>query len=90
MGGGGTFRREELSTETCPAMKLLNRRDCESPFDMPASRSFNFVSKICLSNRGYWCGEEEECLRKGVQKHGIGAWERIRHDPEFKILKCDK
>lgn len=37
--------------------------------------------------RGYWCGEEEEALRRGVQKHGIGAWERIRHDPEFKILK---
>ncbi len=38
--------------------------------------------------RGYWDAHEEDMLRRGVQKHGIGSWERIRHDPEFKILKC--
>jgi hypothetical protein len=38
--------------------------------------------------RGYWDAHEEEMLRRGVQKHGIGSWERIRHDPEFKVLKC--
>ena len=38
--------------------------------------------------RGYWDSHEEEQLRRGVQKHGIGSWERIRHDPEFKTLKC--
>jgi hypothetical protein len=38
--------------------------------------------------RGYWDEEEEDSLRDAVQKHGIGAWERMRHDPEFKVLKC--
>lgn len=38
--------------------------------------------------RGYWDAHEEDLLRRGVQKHGIGSWERIRHDPEFKVLKC--
>lgn len=38
--------------------------------------------------RGYWDAHEEDLLRRGVQKHGIGSWERIRHDPDFKILKC--
>jgi hypothetical protein len=38
--------------------------------------------------RGYWDAHEEDQLRRGVQKHGIGSWERIRHDPEFKVLRC--
>ncbi len=33
-----------------------------------------------------WTFEEEEALRKGVQKHGIGAWEIIRQDALFKGL----
>jgi hypothetical protein len=33
-----------------------------------------------------WSLEEEEALRKGVQKHGIGAWEIIRQDALFKHL----
>ena len=37
--------------------------------------------------RGYWDAHEEEMLRRGVQKHGIGSWERIRHDPEFRVLR---
>jgi len=37
--------------------------------------------------RGYWDEEEEDSLRDAVQKHGIGAWERMRHDPEFMVLK---
>jgi len=38
--------------------------------------------------RGYWDAHEEELLRRGVQRHGIGSWERIRHDVEFRLLKC--
>jgi hypothetical protein len=38
--------------------------------------------------RGYWDEHEEDTLRYAVQKHGIGAWERMRHDPEFRILRC--
>lgn len=41
-----------------------------------------------MTFRGYWDAHEEDLLRRGVQKHGIGSWERIRHDPDFKILKC--
>eukprot|EP00241_Pyramimonas_parkeae_P017589 CAMPEP_0114284184 /NCGR_PEP_ID=MMETSP0059-20121206/4517_1 /TAXON_ID=36894 /ORGANISM="Pyramimonas parkeae, Strain CCMP726" /LENGTH=842 /DNA_ID=CAMNT_0001404997 /DNA_START=292 /DNA_END=2817 /DNA_ORIENTATION=+ len=37
--------------------------------------------------RGYWDEAEEDCLRYAVQKHGIGAWERMRHDPDFRVLK---
>lgn len=33
-----------------------------------------------------WCAEAEEALRQGVRKHGLGAWELIRKDPEFEIL----
>ena len=38
--------------------------------------------------RGYWDDEEEAALRDAVQKHGIGAWEKMRHDTAFKVLKC--
>ena len=37
--------------------------------------------------RGYWDDEEEQALRDAVQKHGIGAWEKMRHDVDFKVLK---
>lgn len=30
-----------------------------------------------------WKKEEENALRLGVAKHGSGAWELIRTDPEF-------
>ena len=30
-----------------------------------------------------WKKEEEHALRLGVAKHGSGAWELIRTDPEF-------
>ena len=38
--------------------------------------------------RGYWQAEEETALRAAVQKHGIGAWEKMRTDPDFKALRC--
>ena len=38
--------------------------------------------------RGYWDDKEEQALRDAVQKHGIGAWEKMRHDVDFKVLKC--
>jgi hypothetical protein len=41
-----------------------------------------------LPFRGYWDDTEEQALRDAVQKHGIGAWEKMRHDVEFKVLKC--
>jgi hypothetical protein len=30
-----------------------------------------------------------QALRDGVKKHGLGAWEKIRTDPEFEVLRCD-
>jgi len=33
-----------------------------------------------------WTPEEEEALRQGVQKHGIGSWEIIRQDTSFSNL----
>jgi hypothetical protein len=30
-----------------------------------------------------WTQEEEEALRRGVQKHGAGKWRTIQKDPEF-------
>jgi len=30
-----------------------------------------------------WRKDEERALRRGVSKHGTGAWEMIRTDPEF-------
>lgn len=59
-----------------------------SVISVPSAHGASHRSQTPLC-RGYWAHEEEESLRRGVQKHGIGAWERIRHDPEFKILKCD-
>lgn len=39
--------------------------------------------------RGYhvWNQAEEDALRAGVKKHGLGAWEIIRKDPEFSVLE---
>mmetsp|Transcript_12072 Transcript_12072/g.33932 ORF Transcript_12072/g.33932 Transcript_12072/m.33932 type:complete len:504 (+) Transcript_12072:504-2015(+) len=34
-----------------------------------------------------WQPEEEEALRLGVQKHGLGAWEQIRTDDSFPSLR---
>lgn len=33
-----------------------------------------------------WDQPEEDALRAGVKKHGLGAWERIRTDPDFSAL----
>ena len=33
-----------------------------------------------------WTPEEEEALRAGVHKHGIGSWEIIRQDATFSHL----
>ncbi|XP_042485224.1 single myb histone 4-like [Macadamia integrifolia] len=30
-----------------------------------------------------WTTEEEEALRAGVDKHGVGKWKNIQRDPEF-------
>nr|DAD49038.1 TPA_asm: hypothetical protein HUJ06_018975 [Nelumbo nucifera] len=30
-----------------------------------------------------WTSEEEEALRAGVDKHGVGKWKNIQRDPEF-------
>lgn len=38
--------------------------------------------------RGYWRAEEEQALKRAVRKHGIGAWEKMRNDPEFAALRC--
>jgi hypothetical protein len=35
-----------------------------------------------------WKATEESALRAGVLKHGTGAWEVIRTDPEFSQLLC--
>ena len=40
-----------------------------------------------MAFRGYWDATEEQALRDAVQKHGIGAWEKMRHDVDFKVLK---
>eukprot|EP00798_Chlamydomonas_sp_ICE-L_P010670 gene10670-12357_t len=39
-------------------------------------------------SRGYvcWTTEEEDALRMGVVKHGLGAWEIVRKDPDFSLL----
>ena len=39
--------------------------------------------------RGYrvWTTEEEDALREGVKKHGLGAWEIIRKDAQFSPLE---
>lgn len=41
--------------------------------------------------RGYrvWDPTSEDALKSGVRKHGLGAWEHIRKDPQFAILRCD-
>ena len=41
-----------------------------------------------MASRGYWDATEEQALRDAAQKHGIGAWEKMRHDVDFKVLKC--
>ena len=30
-----------------------------------------------------WTGDEEEALRAGIEKHGLGKWKNILRDPEF-------
>ena len=40
------------------------------------------------SVRGYWSENEEHALKRAVRKHGIGAWEKMRNDPEFVALRC--
>eukprot|EP00198_Chlamydomonas_reinhardtii_P002939 XP_001692275.1 predicted protein [Chlamydomonas reinhardtii] len=40
------------------------------------------------ATRGYrvWDAAAEDALKAGVRKHGLGAWEHIRKDPQFAIL----
>lgn len=34
-----------------------------------------------------WSGNEEQALKNGVRLYGVGAWEVIRQDEAFAILK---
>lgn len=45
--------------------------------------------RMSKQTRAYrvWDATAEEALRSGVRKHGLGAWELIRKDPEFEILR---
>lgn len=62
----------------------------------PAARKYLMSKFLCIRScscavwhgREYrvWDPSEESALRAGVKKHGLGAWERIRTDPEFNVL----
>lgn len=41
------------------------------------------------SSRAYnvWSEKEEVALRSGVKRYGVGAWEMIRQDKDFNMLK---
>lgn len=38
--------------------------------------------------RPHICLCHVQALRDGVKKHGLGAWEKIRTDPDFAVLRC--
>lgn len=35
-----------------------------------------------------WTSEEENALRSGVMRHGMGAWSAILSDADFKAALC--
>ena len=53
------------------------------------SRHFSFESWLLMDVRAYhsWTSEEEDALRRGVEKHGLGSWEVIRKDEEFGLTR---
>jgi hypothetical protein len=60
----------------------LSKPACKKPILTAAS------VLCCSCSREYrvWDAAEENALKAGVKKHGLGAWERIRTDPDFTIL----
>ena len=37
-----------------------------------------------------WSENEEQALREGVRRYGVGSWELIRQDKSFAILKYSR
>ena len=72
----GKLHSSERRSSTCRRIELR----CDSADMRGAAATTPY--------RGYWDEHEEDTLRYAVQKHGIGAWERMRHDPDFRILRC--
>lgn len=60
---------------TRAALRTCVRSRCSMPKGGSSTREYRI-----------WDKEEEDALRDGVKKHGLGAWERIRTDPAYSVL----
>ena len=89
--GGKSPRRRSRRADACTGAHGRSNRSI-APKSPPARRCIDRgpvrrQSQSTMPFRGYWDDEEEQALRDAVQKHGIGSWEKMRHDPDFKVLK---
>ena len=86
---GGRHTRAHAREDTHKRI-FLSRARARPDADAEASvmATTKATTSASGSVRGYWDASEEGALRRAVQKHGIGAWEKMRNDPEFNALRC--
>ena len=68
-----------------------NNKAAGAPKRRPAAATTGTTTATAAATttvRGYWSENEEGALKRAVRKHGIGAWEKMRNDPEFTALRC--
>ena len=75
------------------AAKDNNNKAAGAPKRRPAAATTGTMGTTAAAAatttvRGYWSENEEGALKRAVRKHGIGAWEKMRNDPEFATLRC--
>ena len=80
----GTGGRKTTAANNNKAAGAPKRRPAAATTGTTAATAAGTTTTV----RGYWSENEEGALKRAVRKHGIGAWEKMRNDPEFATLRC--
>ena len=88
MGGRHTRAHAREDTHKRIFLSLAPRARPDADAEASVMATTKATTSASGSVRGYWDASEEGALRRAVQKHGIGAWEKMRNDPEFNALRC--
>lgn len=75
-------KKSKIATNLNKLLEEINYTPQVNKNNSPATTINSVFSE---NKRVKWTVGEEEALKKGIKKHGIGKWKPILDDPEFKL-----
>jgi len=75
---------EQIEMKSRPSKATV--KDMKTPDPATEDDEKKFDAKAPKKYKA-WDKDEMMLLRRGVQRHGVGNWEAIRQDPDFKLLQ---